>query len=129
MTSRSGNLGKAGTALGLLSLALGAAEVLGGKRIARSYGARRHSSIVRAFGVREIATGALMLARPTSSVGPMLRVAGDLLDLCAIGATSQRRHASRKAVIGGAAFVLAALAADVAAAVAMRGNEKRAATR
>lgn len=77
--------------LGWFSLALGAAEILKGRDIARVHGAPEGKNVVRGFGVREIAAGAAVLAQPRSPLPFLARAAGDVLD---IGAAS---YAARKA--------------------------------
>ena len=55
-------------------------ELLAPKRVGRSMGLDKPNT-VRAFGMREIASGAMILARPRKGVGMWSRVGGDLLDL------------------------------------------------
>lgn len=96
--------------LGLFSIALGVAELTAPRTIARLIGIReddRTLSILRAFGAREISSGLAVLAKP-GSPGPLWsRVAGDAIDLAAIGATfrpdgtnPQRAAAAAASVIG-----------------------------
>ena len=70
--------------LGWFGIALGTAELLAAGPLARAIGLRGHETLLRAFGLREIASGIGILAskRPaaqTTWVGA--RVAGDALDL------------------------------------------------
>ena len=101
--------------LGWFSLALGLAEIVGGKRIASAHGAPKASPLVRGFGAREIAAGAAVLARPRSPIGLWARAAGDVLDIAAAGtaAATARRATPRKIALGSLAFVAGALALDV----------------
>ena len=82
--------------LGWFSIGLGLAELIAGRRIAYAVGANQTPELIRAFGVREIATGAGILARPHSSAGLWARVGGDLLDAAAIGAQAFRPSNPRK---------------------------------
>jgi hypothetical protein len=118
--SSGGKLQKLGYGLGAFSIALGAVELLAGRRVARSLGVEKASPVVRGFGLREIATGAALLAGPTSARNVWLRVAGDVLDAGALGGALRARRAKRGMIWGGLAFVGTALLADIAAGVAMQ---------
>jgi hypothetical protein len=78
-------LAKLAKPLGWFSLALGAAELLKGRDIARLHGVPEGKNVVRGFGAREIAAGAAVLARPTKAWPFLLRAGGDLLDVGAAG--------------------------------------------
>ena len=95
--------------LGWFSIGLGLAELIAGRRIAYAMGANQTPELIRAFGVREIATGAGILARPQSSAGLWARVGGDLLDAAAIGAQAFRPSNPRKT----GAFVALGIVAGV----------------
>ena len=71
--------------LGWFSLALGAAELLKGREIARLHGVPGGKNVVRGFGAREIAAGAAVLARPRRPHPFLARAAGDALDIGAAG--------------------------------------------
>ncbi len=77
---------RAARALGWFSLGLGLAQVLAPRAVARATGMGARETLVRACGLREIATGlGLLLARDPT---PWLcaRVAGDAVDLATLGA-------------------------------------------
>lgn len=95
--------------LGWFSIGLGLAELIAGRRIAYAVGANQTPELIRAFGVREIATGAGILANPQSSAGLWARVGGDLLDAAAIGAQALRPSNPRKT----AAYVALGIVAGV----------------
>ena len=95
--------------LGWFSIGLGLAEVLFGRRIAYGMGANQTPELLRIFGVREIATGAGILANPESSKGLWARVGGDLLDAAAVSAQAFRPSNARKT----AAFVALGVVAGV----------------
>lgn len=82
--------------LGWFSIGLGLAELIAGRRIAYAMGANQTPDLIRAFGVRGIATGAGILANPQSSAGLWARVGGDLLDAAAISAQAFRPSNPRK---------------------------------
>jgi hypothetical protein len=100
--------------LGYFSVALGLAELAAPRLIARAIGATSDSTtcrVVRTFGVREIATGAAILAQPDRPVWLWSRVGGDLLDLSslraaphAFSADRRRRAVATWAVLGIAAL-------------------------
>ncbi len=103
--------------LGWFSLALGAAELLAPRKIAAAHGAPEGTKVVRAFGAREIAAGAAVLARPNRAWPFLLRAGGDLLDVGAAGlATRKAQGSKRKMALASLAtvagfFVLDALVA------------------
>jgi hypothetical protein len=99
--------------LGIFSIAIGLAELMAPRWIARRAGARVSPNMIRAFGVREIATGVGLLM--AAKRGPWLwgRVAGDALDIAAV-----RNPAAIAALAGVTAL-------DVAAASALTREENR----
>lgn len=101
--------------LGWFSIGLGVVEIFAAGAVARFFGSRRED-VVRAFGVREVATGVGLLA--TNSPRPWLwaRVAGDVLDAAALGALFVAGRSCPVRIAGGKAFVAGALALDVWAA-------------
>jgi hypothetical protein len=118
--------------LGLFSIALGLLELLQPRRVARAaeIGERRaqgaapgSTAVVRAFGLRELGTGAGLLT--TSDPEPWMwgRVAGDVLDVAAV-ALSPKRRSVFGATAGSRTASLLALAAvtavDVYCADALR---------
>jgi hypothetical protein len=70
--------------LGWFSVGLGFTEVVMGRRLGRALGMEDKSWLLRAFGVREIATGVAILAMDQPTAGVWARVAGDALDLAAL---------------------------------------------
>jgi hypothetical protein len=115
-----GSSRRLGYALGAFSIGLGAVELFAGRKVSKALGVEQASPLVRTFGLREIATGAAFLARPTASRNAWLRVAGDVLDAGALGGALRSRRAKRGPVLGALAFVGTALAADVAAGVLLK---------
>lgn len=99
--------------LGIFSIAIGVAELVAPRWIAGVAGARVSPNMIRAFGVREIATGVGLLM--ASKRGPWLwgRVAGDALDVASV-----RNPAAITALAGVTAL-------DVAAASAVTHEENR----
>ena len=73
--------------LGWFSIGIGLYQLLGGRSLARTLGMRRHTGLIRTFGVRELANGAAILANPASAPLLVARVAGDALDLAVLSGT------------------------------------------
>ena len=82
--------------LGWFSVGLGLAELAATGPLTRWLGVEEHSNLVRAYGLREIATGAAILGG--SKIGPFLwgRVAGDALDLASLGAAMRDEDSHRR---------------------------------
>lgn len=106
--------------LGIFSIALGLAELAATRRIARALGNDHRAGRVtlRAFGAREMLAGAGLLAAPAHSTLVWNRVAGDAMDLAALGlaARSAPRH---RAIWGALAFVAGATVIDTLVARAL----------
>lgn len=101
--------------LGWFSVGLGALELLAPTTVARAIGVEptpAWNGLLRLFGVREIASGAGILANPTSKEWVGLRVGGDALDLTALSvALTQSVRPSR--TLAATAFVLGATLLDI----------------
>ena len=107
-----------GFGLGVFSIGLGIAELAASKRIARGLSAEEHDGVVRTFGARELFAGAALLTGPAHSVRVWNRVAGDAMDIAALGLAA-RRAPQNKAVWGAIAFVAAATAIDIVTAIGL----------
>jgi hypothetical protein len=70
--------------LGWFSIALGAAEVLAPGRLARALGMEDREGVIRAYGLREIATGVAILSSDDPAPWVWARVAGDALDMATL---------------------------------------------
>lgn len=106
---------KLGFGLGVFSIALGALELAAPGRIARWLGLGEDGparTVIVAFGVRELAAGAMLLRGPAVSFNVWNRVFGDTLDtgalLLALGRSNRK-----SAVAGALAFVGGATALDL----------------
>ena len=75
--------------LGFFSLALGAGELLFGRKIADAIGSDS-PRLVETFGAREVASGIAILSRPSDPTGALSRVGGDVLDAIAVGREALR---------------------------------------
>ncbi|MDP5279216.1 hypothetical protein Q9Q95_09810 [Sphingomonas sp. DG1-23] len=109
---------KLGLGLGLFSIALGAVELIASRRIAKALGPGARRDVVQAFGVREIAAGATLLAAPAHATAVWNRVGGDVMDLGALGVAARKAPAN-KVIWGALAFVVAATALDMVTALGL----------
>jgi hypothetical protein len=106
--------------LGFFSLALGMVELLASKRIGRGLDAQGNEGLIKGSGAREVAAGAGIPHSPAHAPRVWNCVAGDAMDLVALGAAA--RNAPRnKAVWGAIAFVVGATVLDV---IVARGLER-----
>ncbi len=108
--------------LGWLSLGLGSLEVLRGGTITRAIGGRR-ASVMRGYGVREIGTGAGLLASLDPTPWIWGRVAGDALDLWSL--LRGFRRSDRKATLALTVATTAGIAAfDIACLRRLRASRR-----
>ncbi|ODP39454.1 hypothetical protein [Sphingomonas turrisvirgatae] len=100
--------------LGIFSIALGAVEIIANRRIAQAMDQDDDAArtTLKAFGVREIAAGANLIAAPAHSTNMWNRVAGDGIDMAALG-IAVTRAPRNPAVWGAIAFVAAAATVDI----------------
>jgi hypothetical protein len=114
---------KVARGLGWFSIGLGVAELIAPGAINRSLGMREHNTLVRGFGLREIAAGAgiLGLKHPTPWV--WARVAGDVVDLASLlvslGPNNPRRGSATAAFLSVAAIT----AVDILTARSLEQHE------
>jgi hypothetical protein len=99
--------------LGWFSIGLGLAEVVAPCGMAKLTGINGHSSLVRLFGLREIASGVGILSRRKTGAWLWARVAGDAMDLAVLGAAMASRHANRTRLLVSSAAVGGVALADV----------------
>ncbi len=85
--------------LGCFSIALGLAEVLAPRSVARLAGTQGSSGLIRLLGLREIISGLGILSQPRPAAWLKARVAGDALDLGLLGSAlwSERSKGGRLA--------------------------------
>jgi hypothetical protein len=103
-----------GLGLGVFSLALGAAEIFAPRSIAKALGVDPEGpakTVIRAFGLREIAAGAMLVRGPALSFNAWNRVIGDTMDAAAL-LVALRSTKKPGAVLGALAFVGACTALD-----------------
>jgi uncharacterized membrane protein len=115
------NAEKVARGLGWFSIGLGAAELLAPKAVARIAGSRNNSTLLRGFGLREIAAGIGILMRPRQAAWVWARVAGDAIDLSYLGAQFWDAKSDKGKAVGATAMVAGVTALDVLCAQSLRG--------
>ena len=107
--------------LGLFSLALGAAELLAPRQLARVLDLQGQEHLLQLYGLREIGTGLGILASRNKAPWLWGRVAGDVLDLATLGsAMRQSRRKEAVAVAIGSVAMVTTL--DIACARALQNG-------
>ncbi len=99
---------KVARGLGWFSIGLGLTEVFAGRELGRALGMEDKPWLLRAFGVREIAAGAMILAQDNPKLGVWSRVIGDGMDLAALGSGFTEDN-PQKANLGAAIAVVAGI--------------------
>jgi hypothetical protein len=100
-------------ALGWFSIGLGLAEIAAPRTVSRLAGMRHHPVMLPLFGVREMAAGIGILSRPSRPEWMWARVAGDVLDLAALGYEMANSRRSRNRLAAATAAVAAVTTMDV----------------
>jgi hypothetical protein len=103
---------KVARGLGWFSIGLGLAEVVAGRQLGRALGMEDRDWLLRAFGVREIAAGVAILAMDQPTAGVWARVAGDALDLVALGSGLTEDNPKRETLAAAIATVAGITALD-----------------
>lgn len=114
---------KFGLGLGFFSIALGAVELAAPGRLAGALGIKEKGAkkVIGWFGARELLAGGMLLRGPAVSTNVWNRVAGDMMDLAALGLAA--RGSQRKGAVAGAlGFVAGATVLDILVA---RGLDKQ----
>lgn len=104
---------KLATGLGWFSIALGAAELLAPRSLCRWLGMDGHENLVRAYGVREVATGVAILASHDPTPWIWGRVGGDALDLATLATGLHGNNLEKENVGVAIAAVAGVTALDV----------------
>jgi hypothetical protein len=99
-------------AIGWLSIALGAAQLLAPRQMARVAGVPDRTRMMRGIGLREIATGVALLNSDRPHTWLWARVAGDVLDAALLARTLRNADAAapRAALVAVGALAIADLA-------------------
>ena len=112
--------------LGWFSVGLGATELIFGRRMNRALGLGQSPALVRAFGAREVAAGAMVLMYPDMAAPIWLRVAGDALDLAVLARALTTPNRRRQATLASTLAVLGVTALDVVTAASLSQRHSRA---
>jgi uncharacterized membrane protein len=96
---------KLANGLGWLSIALGLAEILAPRALARLIGVRHHPVLFAALGLREITSGLGILSQRRPAGWLWSRVAGDVMDLSLLGTAFVSEDAEDHRVEAAAAAV------------------------
>jgi hypothetical protein len=106
------------TALGWFSIALGAAELLAPRYMAQLVGVHptdRTTTVFRAYGAREMASGIGILAQPTEPKWLWSRVGGDAVDLATLGQAARDERTRRTPLVLAVAAVAGVTVLDLLA--------------
>ena len=118
------NAEKLARGLGWFSIGLGLAEVLAPRGIAKISGVRGNTGFIRVMGLREICHGIGIFAggrRPAAAV--WARVAGDALDIAALGGAFASPESNKGRLAFATANVLAVTALDVICAQQLSSSQ------
>ncbi len=108
--------GQLAKGLGWFSVGLGLAQLFCPKALCRVTGVRR-TEVMQCCGLRELATGLVVLSSSRPVVGMWARVAGDVVDLAILGdVMCEGSHADRTRAAESAAAVLGVTALDLLSA-------------
>lgn len=103
--------------LGWFSIGLGLAELLAPRAVARTIGvddrAGEHAAVLRALGLREIASGLGLLSQRASGAWAWSRVGGDVMDLALLAAAARSPNSDPRRLGAAATAVLGVAALDV----------------
>jgi hypothetical protein len=106
-------------AMGWFSIALGVAELVCARPMARAFHMRGRENLIRGYGLREIATGVGLLAAEDPKPWMWGRVAGDALDLATLATRVDRKLGADSPLALGLAAVAGATVVDVMTARAL----------
>jgi uncharacterized membrane protein len=104
-------------ALGWFSIGLGVAQLLAPRAMSRATGVSEHPILMRAIGVREIASGVGILNERKPTEWMWTRVAGDAMDLALLGMAAGTPGTQRNRVAMATAAVAGVTALDVLSSV------------
>lgn len=110
------NMQRLANGLGWFSIGLGLAEVLAPRSVARLTGLENDDddyTLLRTFGLREIAAGIGILSNQRPTDWMWGRVAGDVMDLAYLGSAMSSENANKMRIATAAAAVLGVTALDV----------------
>ncbi|MGT2481092.1 hypothetical protein ACU4GR_25040 [Methylobacterium oryzae CBMB20] len=112
--------------LAWFGIGLGLAETFAPRRLAAATGLEGHENLIQLYGLREIASGAAILAadEPEQHLG--LRVGGDLLDAALLAARATPADPRRNRTLAAALAVAPIVVLDAAIWLKARDRRRRA---
>ncbi len=110
--------------LAWFGIGLGLAELLAPRAVARAAGLQGYERLLQIFGVREIASGVLILAADDPQAWLWTRVAGDMLDGALLAAGTRSSNPERARTILATAAVAPVVALDALHARRRRHPER-----
>lgn len=118
------NTHKAALGLGLFSIGLGLAEVAATRSVSKAIHMEKRPGLLRLFGLREMATGFGILSRKRTTPWLWARVAGDVMDMAALGSAfaGTRRKKARSRIAAAFAAVAGVTALDFMVGRRMSGS-------
>ena len=101
--------------LGWFSVALGAAEILAPGGVARAIGVDEdeHRTLLRVYGVREVAAGLAILSRPKPTYWMWNRVIGDAIDLTSLAKAMKNPENNKAKLTAATLAVLGVTVLDI----------------
>jgi uncharacterized membrane protein len=111
-------------ALGWFSIGLGLTEIAAPRALAKLIGVSDNRTLLRAFGLREIASGMGILSRRRPAGWLWSRVGGDILDLAALGMALTSANANRRRVAVATAAVTGVTVLDLRASQQLSSQPK-----
>ena len=111
--------------LGWFSIGLGLAELLAPRALTRGLGMEGHEQIVRAYGVREIATGIGILSSTHPAPWIWGRVGGDALDIATLATGLQQDNPKKDNVELALVAVAGVTALDVVCGASLARHQSR----
>lgn len=109
--------------LAWFGIGLGLAELFAPRAVARAAGLEGHERLLQAFGLREIASGALILAAEDPEAWLWTRVAGDALDAALLSRGMRADNPGRERALLATAAVAPVVALDMIYARRTLGQE------
>jgi len=115
--------------LGWFSIGLGIAEVVAPQAVARLIGVDEdeHTTLLRAYGLRELAAGVGILTRPKPTYWMWNRVLGDTVDLASLGRAMRSPDTNKTKLTAATIAVLGVTALDILCSVNLTSESSPAA--
>ena len=110
--------------LGAFSIALGLVEIFAARRLARSLGLDGRETLLRAYGVRELATGIAILGSHDPTPWIWGRVGGDALDLATLASGFEGDNPQRSNLMLATVAVVGVTALDLVCAQGLTADKR-----